>query len=692
MPAKRPPKKASDQATAESPTGIQPKRSSSAQEISRILTARIQESERARDQQTQIFRDCYLDYMGRPRLDDTDGTGGARAVEADQIFVRQSRAKVRSVRARLKDSLFGAGTFPLDTQPTGEQLKEYTDAVEDVLLKLIEESGLQRVVEVEAIDGLCVYGTDLIAGPFVKDASIRKFEVAYEDDGNTKIVEKVFRCDLPQFLHMRQVDTYPDKYAEDENDGRGIAWATRHEKHSLRAKLKKQGGYYRLADAFASSTKILSLNAGSQEIEANSTTPPDGADDRAEVIHYFGLLPKSLVKAFGSEEYPDYDEDDLVEAITVLVNGVAVKCGRAEWLEERPAYRCCYETTPHEFWGVGPVENNFSQQKITNMAFRLYLEGKGYALLKTATVDRNKFLPTEDFERFPGKLYETRPGLTPEEIKSAIIYHDVVDVTQGWESVIAISERFSDDETSISKYTMGNDAGHLNETATGISMIMNAGQLPTKEVLQNIDRNWVVRPVRQLLNWAFRYLDPETVIHLCGEEIAVKWAAVQRFWRENGHTQFLGWRATGASTFVAKEILLTKLQGFLQIVATNPAAAQFVDMRELLEQVWDAGQVNKESVVYDEETVKQMMESAPKEPSAVEVLQMQLEAKMNEVSAKIQGDLQAKMAEVEAKLQIASQEHSARMRELDIREKELDIELLKLKQQARKPEQKASKA
>jgi hypothetical protein len=39
-------------------------------------------------------------------------------------------------------------------------------------------------------------------------------------------------------------------------------------------------------------------------------------------------------------------------------------------------------------------------------------------------------------------------------------------------------------------------------------------------------------------------------------------------------------------------------------VAANEHLAQFVDMRELLEQVWDSGQIGKESPVFDEETMK----------------------------------------------------------------------------------------
>jgi hypothetical protein len=168
-----------------------------------------------------------------------------------------------------------------------------------------------------------------------------------------------------------------------------------------------------------------------------------------------------------------------------------------------------------------------------------------------------KFEPGEDFKLYPGKRFKMKKGLTPDERKTALLWHDVVDVTQGWENVIAMSERFSDDDTGISKYTQGNDADHLNKTATGISMIMNAGSLPMKEVIQNIDEMWIERIVEALIDWNMQHLDPETVRVLLGDQHAQRWAEIQQF----GKTSFMAWKATGSATFMTKEILMQNCKG-----------------------------------------------------------------------------------------------------------------------------------
>lgn len=56
-----------------------------------------------------------------------------------------------------------------------------------------------------------------------------------------------------------------------------------------------------------------------------------------------------------------------------------------------------------------------------------------------------------------------------------------------------------------------------------------------------------------------------------------------------------------------------KLQGFLQLVSANPLLASNVDMRELLQQVWDSGQIGKESPVLDEEKMKQQQNGPQQE-------------------------------------------------------------------------------
>jgi hypothetical protein len=211
-----------------------------------------------------------------------------------------------------------------------------------------------------------------------------------------------------------------------------------------------------------------------------------------------------------------------------MAGGVVVKVDESPYGDKNPAKRCVYEAVEHEMWGVGVGENNAPHQKVTNAAFRLFMEGKGMALLGTSSVDRSKFLPTEDFRKFPGKVYQMKPGLTPDERKEAIVQHVEPDITGGWMDVIRMSEQFSDDDTGITKYTQGDDSSNLNKTASGISMIMSASSLPIKEVIQNIDEMWIEPVIECLIDWDLKYLEPETVQKIHGDEAAQLWAQIKQ--------------------------------------------------------------------------------------------------------------------------------------------------------------------
>jgi hypothetical protein len=277
----------------------------------------------------------------------------------------------------------------------------------------------------------------------------------------------------------------------------------------------------------------------------------------------------------------------------------------APW-KRRPVYRGVWEDNEHEFWGTGIAENNAPYQKMVNAAFRLVVEAKGIALNPPIGVDERVFMPTESFRFRPGKIFRFTPDSTPEEREKALKVYEIPDVSRGWEALIAMAERFSDDDTSVTKYTQGNDARHLNDTATGISMIMSAATLPLKEVMKNIDSMWVRPVIDALIEWDLKYLEVETVRALHGDETAAKWEAIRKY----GKANFMKWNPTGASNMMAREVLIQKLQQFLSIVAPNQALSQIVDMAELMRQIWDAMDIGKESPIRTDEELQNLAQHA----------------------------------------------------------------------------------
>src|SRR5690348_5855503 len=75
--------------------------------------------ERRKPQEEEMLR-AYRDNMRIATDDDTKDIGTSKA-QKSKIFIGSTRSKVRSARAKIKDSLFGAGQMPFDTEPSNEE-------------------------------------------------------------------------------------------------------------------------------------------------------------------------------------------------------------------------------------------------------------------------------------------------------------------------------------------------------------------------------------------------------------------------------------------------------------------------------------------------------------------------------------------------------------------------------------------
>jgi hypothetical protein len=592
--------------------------------LSVTLQGRFENWLQSREPQELKFLDAYMDAMRIPRADDTAGTGTAKARKS-KLFVGSTRGKIRSARAKIKDSLFGSGKMPFDTAPVDEQLKQYSDTMEEIISFQLKDMEFKPMLG-GAINALCTYGTSVIFGPFERPKEHVTVGLAPDPaSGVPMLAEQRFTYRMPYFEHGATMDVYPDPESPDPQHGRGIYWSSWKQPSEVRS-WKGQPGYNEQAIDYAlTQEQNTTTSQGSDKTtDVRAATYRFGKDGRIRILRYIGQVRADELAAWTGEQLAEgADPADTVEAVVIMAGGVVVKADRSPYkCGYRPALRAVYEEVEHEFWGVGIAENNDPHQRVVNAAFRLFIEGKAFALLKCFSADRSKFQPTEDFKLYPGKQFQMKPGLTPDERKTALIWHDMVDVSNGWENVIAMSEKFSDDDTGITKYTQGTDADHLNRTATGISMIMGASSLPMKEVIQNIDDMWIVRAIEALIDWNMQNLDPETVRVLLGDKHAAIWAEIQRF----GKTSFMAWKATGSSTFMMKEVLMQKLQGFLQLCLSNPITAEKVDARELLEQVWDAGEVGKESPILTDDEIarrKQEQQGGAIPPQIQDVLQKQ---------------------------------------------------------------------
>lgn len=655
--------------------------------LASLLESRLQEWDRARKPQEQKLLECYSDVMRIPRADDTQGTGTARSKKAQPLFIGSTRNKVRAARAKIIDSLLGNGAMPFDTNPTNEQLAPYADVVEDIVTEQMERGGFKALLKT-GVNTLATYGTGFMFGPFVRREKL--METAVEQAGpTTRLIETAYEFDLPYFELGNTLDVYPDPESREIPKGLGCFWVTMESPATVKA-WKGQPGYQNIDQACLCPTDNGNETGSERAAQLRGNVEYWFKNDRIKVARFFGRVPKS---ALADKEDGDADEPssagDLVDVVVIMAGGVVIKVDDSPYGDKNPAHRCLYEAVEHEMWGVGVAENNIPHQRVTNAAFRLFMEGKGMALLGTSSVDRSKFLPTEDFKKFPGKVYQMKPGLSPEERQNARIEHIEPDITGGWIDVIRMSEQFSDDDTGITKYTQGDDASNLNKTATGISMIMNASSLPLKEVIQNIDSMWIEPIVECYIDWNLKYLEPETVEKIHGREKAELWAQIKQL----GKASFMDWQATGTSSFMQKEVLTNKIRAFSEFALSNPMTAEKIDVTELLNQTWDVMQIGKESPILDENNPKPGAPLPPEVQQKMGQMEEQLQGFSQglQEAAKEHADMSAKLQETEIQLAQQKAENDIQKREFDLAMKQAAFDAA-VRSQANQPMQSADGA
>lgn len=567
-----------------------------------LLSARLEHWESASEPQRAKMLECYQDVLRISRDDDTKGTGAAKTKQEKALFVGSTRNKVRATRAKIVDALFGNGKMPFDTSPVNDELQEFSDCMETILTQQMERMDLRSLLK-DGVDTLATYGTGFICGPFVREEKHVETK-ADSSAGYTQIVEEEYPYDAPYYLLANTLDCIPDPEARNFRDGLGMFWVTMESPHTVAA-WRNDSSYRNIDSALLGGGEARNETGSDRAQQMRGIADNWHKGGRIKVARFFGKVPARMLPVEGAvvdPNAPEMAEDlstpgdtgEMVDAIVIMAGGHVVKANRAPYSEDcDPVLVCQYERVPHELWGVGVADNNSPHQKVVNAAFRLFMNGKAMALMGTKSVDRSKFMPNEDFKKTPGKVWQMKPGLSPEERQTAIINHLEPDVSSGWREVIEVSEQFSDDDTALNKYTQGDDSRNLNKTASGISMIMAAGSLPSKEVLQNIDGDWIIKIVKGLIDWNLKYLEPETVAKLHGEKLAETWSRIKQF----GKASFMEWQATGTSSFMAKEVLLNKVRAFLELCLSNPALAEKVDVSELLEQYWDCMEMGRESPI-----------------------------------------------------------------------------------------------
>lgn len=153
----------------------------------------------------------------------------------------------------------------------------------------------------------------------------------------------------------------------------------------------------------------------------------DGGEEEGDKVHqlrYYGLVPKRLLnpkedEGKSKESEAIDDEDELVEAVVVIINKTAVaKAVRNPYsMQDRPVVLFPWDVVPGRLMGRGICEKGANAQKILDAEVRARLDSLALVTAPMLGIDANRVPRGAKFEVRPGKTFLTNGR--PSEIMEA---------------------------------------------------------------------------------------------------------------------------------------------------------------------------------------------------------------------------------------------------------------------------------
>lgn len=232
-------------------------------------------------------------------------------------------------------------------------------------------------------------------------------------------------------------------------------------------------------------------------------------DATVRAIEFWGSVQGRMLAEWGM---PVDDPFSFYEVNCLLVGDVVIKAVlNPDPLGRRPYYVCSFIHNKNSLWGLKSIPEKMADcQEGVNGAQRNLLNNLAIASGPQTAVDIDvippEHVPTMN-RLYPWKVWPYRGNSTNSSREPIKFFQPTSNAAE----LIEVSEYYekkSDDRTLIPRYVYGNEnLGGAGQTASGLSMLMNAAARGIKRVIKNLDR-LVLRPaIERLYTWNMLYLD-----------------------------------------------------------------------------------------------------------------------------------------------------------------------------------------
>jgi hypothetical protein len=345
---------------------------------------------------------------------------------------------------------------------------------------------------------------------------------------------------------------------------------------------------------------------------------------------------------------------DELEAVVVFIGDIVIFAD-INPLEtgDRPYAVWNWEEDESCLFGYGVPFLMRTPQKILNSAWRMMMDNSGASVGPQVAVKSSKVQPSNgEWVIEPMKLWFITDPNVP--VNDAFATFDINSHQGELANILQLAKTFADEETNLPMIAQG-ERGTAPDTATGMSMLMNAANTVLRRMVKAFD-DYVTRPM------ITRFYDYNMQNH---PDEAIK-----------GDFEV---DARGSTALMTKELQTQQLMQFTQFYA-HPAFAPVLVPKApaILRRIAESLRLNPDDVIPSDEEIQQMQEQAaqaaqqqpPQDPRIV-AAQMRAESEQ----AKAQMQMQADQVEMQVRQQMSQQDMQYKIAALEL---EREIAMLKL--------------
>ena len=548
----------------------------------------------------------------------------------DHIYVGSTLTKCVAGYARLDDA-FSGDFWDLDPSPessaglTPEEAGAVADRdkipVDDYLVDIDFDNHKRRaLLELTILGSGCLKGVEDV----IFDTG--DYEYQHDDDGNVIADENGTAIQSP-VLSVKPKISSPSVFNVFVDPSR-VEWSkdlSVFERHvvsrSQLSELRNDARFdstkinhileYRDRGAHSPRPYEISLRKIAHNINNWSYTEED-----FDMLEYNGMVSGDVLNSSGY----DADRTSTYWCKIWVCDGLSLAC---EFMPIELA-SCMYHImhyfkAPHKFWGLGVAFLDRECQYGQNDVTRDYLDALAFAAKPMAEYNINKMADGASIQKMtPGQVFAvegTQPG------QNVIQFFQPNAPTSSVFQAVQMFRDNSDDATLLPRFSYGDTSAEQNQTAKGLGMQLGVAALPTKVVIQNIERGGIIPILEGLYQFHRKYYGNGT----SDAQVIVKVSSV----------------------LMEKEANVEKIIKFIQLSAASPEMVKRTNFDYLHEELAKNLGLDPEKVILTEDKVKP--EGQQPDPVAqAKAKLMEMQSLVQQATAeRVKADTVAKLVEAQ---------------------------------------------